>query len=231
MTMLESPNSAADLYLAASSAEVGRARPVLTGDVFAAVDIPGTSGTELGIVLTHPCSMRADGVNLADRILMARVHESPEIPLEKWATGHFKVMPLPGLLAGQYSASFDEIGLVVSDILDLDERVACLTPFGINLLQQRFVWHLTRFLAPTHRLGEAADAVFVEADLCEEWVDAWMDAGADRNEAADSFHEWIRGNDESGVRRQVLLAQTQRRAGIRREMRKKLPASTGGRDA
>ncbi len=219
---LESPSSADELYLAASADEVEAARPVMTGDVFSEIEIPGTDGTGLGIVLTHPCSMRVDGVNLADRLLMARVATSTNVPLHKWATGHFKVMPLPGLLGAHYSASFDEIGRVASGVLASSERVACLTPFGINLLQQRFVWHLTRFLAPTHRLGESAEAVFEEADLCEEWVAASIEAGADAGEAAMSFHDWIRSADESGVVRQELLAEPQRRAGLRREMRRLL---------
>jgi len=219
---LESPSSADELYLAASADEVEAARPVMTGDVFSEVEIPGTDGIGLGIVLTHPCSMRVDGVNLADRLLMARVATSTDVPLKKWATGHFKVMPLPGLLGAHHSASFDEIGLVGSGVLAASERVACLTPFGINLLQQRFVWHLTRFLAPTHLLGEAAEAVFEEADLCEEWVASSIEAGTDSGEAAKSFHDWIRGTDESGAVRQALLAEPQRRAGLRREMRKLL---------
>lgn len=219
---LEAPGSAEDLYLASTPDEVQPARPILTGDVFDAIEIPGTSSVGLAIVLTHPCSMRRDGVHLAERLLMARVKEAPEIPLHMWPTGHFKVMPLPGLVEGHYVASFDEIGLVASEVLSHDARVACLTPFGINLLQQRFVWHLTRFLAPTHRLGEASDAVFEEADLCEEWVAAASESGVPPEEAASSFHEWIRESDASGASRQTLLTEPQRRAGIRREMREYL---------
>lgn len=216
---LEAPGAAEDLYLASARDEVEPARPILTGDVFDSIEIPGTSSVDLAIVLTHPCSMRRDGVHLAERLLMARVRQAPEIPLHKWSTGHFKVMPLPGLMGGHYAASFDEIGLVASEVLTDKARVACLTPFGINLLQQRFVWHLTRFLAPTHRLGEASEAVFEEADLCEEWVAAASESGVPPEEAASSFHEWIRESDGSGASRQSLLTEPQRRAGIRREMR------------
>ena len=220
---LEAPGAAEDLYLASAPDEVEPARPILTGDVFDAIEIPGTSSAGLAIVLTHPCSMRRDGVNLAERLLMARVIESAEVPLHKWSTGHFKVMPLPGLMGGHYAASFDDIGLVASEGLTDVARVACLTPFGINLLQQRFVWHLTRFLAPTHRLGEASEAVFEEADLCEEWVSAMVAEGHDSTEAAVAFHDWLRAEHESGQTRQNLLAEPQRRAGIRREMRGVLP--------
>ena len=66
---LECPDAAEHLYLAASPDEVPIARPVMTGDVFTDIAVPGLDGTGLAIVLTHPCSMRVDGVNLAPRLL------------------------------------------------------------------------------------------------------------------------------------------------------------------
>ena len=167
---LECLEAAEDLYLAATPDEVEPSRPMLTGDVFKDVNIPGVDHTGLGIVLTHPCSMRTDGVTLAKRLLMARVSASTAVPLRSWKKGHFKVMPLPLLMGEHHSAPFDEMGMVESTSLCATNRVACLTPYGINLLQQRFVWYLTRFLAPTHRLGEVSEAVFQEVDLCSEWV-------------------------------------------------------------
>ena len=192
---------------------------MMTGDVFTDVAVPGLDGTGLAIVLTHPCSMRVDGVNLAPRLLMARVSPSSPIPLTAWRRGHFKVMPLPDLLGAHHSALFDEIGLVESPSLLENVRTACMTPHGVHLSQQRFIWYLTRFLAPTHRLAEATEAVFVEADLQEEWVEASVDHGDDPKEAAEAFHEWIRSPDQSGVARQDQLKRTDLRAGIRRQMR------------
>ena len=221
-TELECPDAAEEFYLAATPDEVETSRPVLTGDVFEDVVIPGVDGTGLGIVLTHPCSMRTDGVTLARRLLMSRVSASGEIPLKKWKTGHFRVMPLPLLMGKHYSALFEEMGMVESVSLRATNRVACLTPYGINLLQQRFVWYLTRFLAPTHRLGEASEAVFEEVDLCSEWVMASTSVGGDPTAAESSFHEWIRSSDESGTSRQQLLREPQRRAGLRQEMRRRI---------
>ena len=221
---LECPVTASDLYLAASSDEVEIARPFLTGDVFSGVLVPGLESSGLAIVLTHPCSMRVNGVELAKRLHMARVAPGPQIPFDKWKTGHFRVMPLPGLMGEHHSARFDEMGLVDSATLQAAERVACLTPYGVNLLQQRFIWYLTRFLAPTHRLGEASEAVFQEAELEEEWVANATGKGADPIEAARAFHDWIRSSDESGVTRQDQLKEPQRRAGVRREMYRLLRA-------
>lgn len=222
---LESPDSAADLYLAAAADDVEPCRPTLTGDVFAEVQIPGLDSSGPAIVLTHPCSMRRDGVNLADRLLMAEVRAYQKVPLTGWPTGHFRLMPLPGLMGDEtYAASFDSIGLVRSSELVDFQRVACLTPLGINLLQQRLIWYLTRFVVPTFRLNESCAAVFEEADLCEEWALQRVGQGSTIAAAYAEFHAWIRDTDSSGRMRQDGLDDPQRRAGIRRAMREALTA-------
>ena len=221
---LECPDAAEHLYLATSQDEVPIARPLMTGDVLTQITVPGLDGTGLAIVLTHPCSMRVDGAKLASRLLMARVVPTNPIPLPAWRNGHFKVTPLPGLLGTHHSARFDEIGLVESGSLAERKRVACMTPHGVHLLQQRFIWYLTRFLAPTHRLAEVTEAVFEEADLQEEWVDQSMSRGNDPQSAAETFHEWIRSPDSSGVPRQDQLRRADLRAGVRRQMRTHLNA-------
>ena len=224
---LEYPSSLDEIYLARSPSEVERARPFLTGDVFRDITIPGVDNTGQGIIITHPCSMRSDGVELAEKLLVARVSPSTEIPLKGWGKGYFNVMPLPGMMDEHWSAKFNEIGLVRSEHLLSSERIACLTPYGINLLQQKFIWYLTRFLVETHRLSEVAEAVFEEAELCEEWVVAVRETGSDEQQAARSFHEWIRSKDSAGNRRQELLADPQQRAGIRRQMKQHLAEHCG----
>ncbi|HVM15420.1 MAG TPA: hypothetical protein VM287_13980 [Egibacteraceae bacterium] len=61
-----------------------------------------------------------------------------------------------------------------------------------NLLQQRFIWHLTRFCASTSRLNETCAAIFEEADLHEEWVAHRVATGSEVAAAAAEFHAWIR---------------------------------------
>lgn len=219
---LEYPESTTDLYLASCAEEVELHRPILTGDVFDTISIPGLQGEGLAIVLTHPCSMRRDGVHLAERLLLARVTEYQEIPFEKWETNHFKIMPLPGLRGSPHAARFPDMGLISSDEIEGASRVASLTPFGINLLQQRLIWYLTRFVVPTHRLNEACSAVFEEADLCEEWVAALADRGIDVQEALTKFDDWIRAPGSPAGTRQDALSDIQLRAGIRQEMRRRL---------
>ena len=224
---LESPPSTDSIYLASSVEEVEEARPILTGDVFEELDIPGVDQVGYGMIVTHPCSMRADGVRLSDKLLIARVAHSTVIPFSRWETGHFKVMPLPDLMGQHHSVLLDEIGRVSSSALYNRKRVACLSPFGINLLQQRFIWHLTRFLVPTYLLGKAAEGVFEEVDLCEEWVSFVRRAGGDVSSAPVEFHGWIRSEDDSGVMRQERLSEPQQRAVIRKQMRNYLAKEYG----
>jgi hypothetical protein len=53
MLSLDRPASADELYLARGD-EVEPYRPVLTGDVFSGVSIPGVPHDDLGMVISHP---------------------------------------------------------------------------------------------------------------------------------------------------------------------------------
>lgn len=225
---LEYPDKAESLYLASNSHDVVLSRPFMTGDIFDGVKIPGLPDTGLGIVLTHPCSMRVDGVTLAERLLMARVTKWQKLRLTDWAKGHTRVMPLPGLRDQHHAAHFADIGLVASKALTELERVACLTPIGVNLLQQRFIIYMTRFGVATHKLSELTTPVFDEVDLQEEWVEMVAVSGTTYKDAAQTFHTWIRGKDKTGAMRQAQLRDPQRRAGVRREMKKHLSSSEKG---
>lgn len=220
---LEAPSSIEELYLARGNDEVVISRPILTGDVVSEIEIPGVSGTGDAIVLTHPCSMRRDGVNLAEKLLVARVRESEPIPFDRWPNSFYGRMPLPELHEGSHSAAyFDEMGLVPSDLVEQGTRQACLSRKGINLLQQRFVWYLTRFAVPTHKLDGVSAAVFEEADLAEEWVTDEVDRGVDPSRAAHEFHDWIRADDAPGITRQARLGDPQALPAIRKAMRDEL---------
>src|SRR6266511_58618 len=220
---LEAPASVEELYLA-RGAEVSQARPIMTGDVIKGVDIPGVEVEGDAIILQHPCSMRKGGVNLVDRLLTARVTASEDVPFGRWPTGYFGRMPLPELYGegNHASASFDDIGLVPAPVTEGAERLACLGRKGINLLQQRFVFYLTRFAVPTFQLDRVAAAVFEEADLLEEWTMAALSRGQNAQEAAQQFHEWIRTDDGTGVSRQGRLAEPQGLSAVRRALRREL---------
>lgn len=219
---LEAPASADDLYYVRGE-ETPLGRPFLTGDVVSDLEIPGLEdGADLAVLLTHPCGMRTDGVHLADKILAARVRTYPSVPFTKWATSHFKVMPLPDLIqSGAHAAAmFNEASLIRSARLVASKRVACMSAYGINLLQQRFVWHLTRFAIPTSKLHRVSVQVFREVELQEEWTTTAIERGADPLVGQREFHDWLRSNDGEGKpTRQARLADPQQVAAVRREMR------------
>lgn len=222
---LEAPDTEEDLYHSRGE-DVPEVRPLLTGDVLADVEIPGLDdGKGLAAILTHPCSMRRDGVNLVERVFVARVDSGPAVPLTAW-DGHYGIMPLPDLGPEGHSAvRFGEAGLVRAEILEAAPRIACLSELGINILQQRFIFHLTRFAVPTFKLHETCEAVFREIELHGEWAEARLASGGNMDEIRGEFHAWIRETDAGGRTRQERLANAQQVASVRREMRAALAAT------
>lgn len=226
---LEAPADAADLYLYRGD-EVNDLRPVQTGDVFASVEVPGTGeAAGLAIVLNHPCSMRKNGVELVDRLLVAVVTEYGLVPSQAWPKHHTRVMPLPKLYDDDrhFAARLDQFGLVPSTIVDECQRIACLQPFGVNLLQQRFIFNVARFVVGTSKLNKACAVPFQEIDFLEEWNDGWRDARLPAEEAARAFHDWIREEDSLGSTRQDRLADVQQWSPLRTAMRAHLASLAG----
>ncbi len=160
----------ARLYQALAD-EVNPSRPVFTGDVFSEVDIPGV-GIKAAIVIGHPCSIRGVAGRLVERTPVAAIREHELVAPERWAEGYFKLFPLPGLpLPGNYhAAQLDQFGLALTADLTSADRLACLSHPGINLLQQRLVFHQTRLAVPTQEFQRAFDHTYEEADLLEEWA-------------------------------------------------------------
>jgi hypothetical protein len=92
------------------------------------------------------------------------------VPFNEWPSGYFRVFPLPNLVDGaEYAASFDEVGMVLSERLTPESRVACLSENGILLLQQRKVFSETRAVIKLETLEEASHNVLSEAELLEDW--------------------------------------------------------------
>ena len=191
--------------------EVEPHRPMFTGDVVEDVAIPGVQDSGPAIIVAHPCAMRA-GPSLADRVLVAAVEPASAAPPKQWASGFFDRMPLPDLPSGFHVAWLDRIGRATTTDLVGATRIACLSPVGVNLLQQRLVFHLTRFAVPTKQLWEAFGHTYEEADMLEEW----LEDSADQAARTATFEEWIRDGDPS---RQSRLRDPQQRASVRAELR------------
>jgi len=217
LEIFETPD---DLYLARGE-DVNPLRPLFTGDVVADVAIPGVQDEGMAIVVAHPCSMRGKDAQLEPKVLVAAVRERETMGRLAWAGGHFGLMPLPDLLvAGRlWVARLDDLGKALTEQVSAGTRVACLTPLGVNLLQQRFIWRLTRHEVPTHQLQEASAHVFEEADLLEEWNETVCAAGLPPAQAAASFEAFMRADRGGGKTRQDDLRDPQRRSTVRIDCR------------
>jgi hypothetical protein len=227
------PAFPAELYLYRGE-EVSACRPVMTGDVFADIEIPGVDdGPSLALVLAHPCSMRKKGAHLRDRVMMCQVSDGAPIPLAKWADGYYGVMPLPDLYGNPslgFRATFELAGRVPTADLDLGKRIACLDERGITLLLQRLVFSYTRAPIDTDAIHQSVAHLLVEAELLEEWVEARTervglepDAAASRAAEAE-FDALMCKADESGVTNRVKLREPAARASVRRLVAKTLRA-------
>lgn len=206
--------------------EVAATRPIFTGDVFTGVELPGSTGkikARSVLVLQHPCSMRTNGVDLAWKVLVVEVANRKELDEQSWVGGHFNLMPLPGLrpdIASQsqhQAANFDNLYTVAPALLT--SRIASLSPFGVNILLQRWVHYSSRVVVPTHTFHEQTVAFYEEADLIEEWCDEA--SSEDLQAATQACLNWLR-TDRDGSTYQELLKDPQSHSMIRRAMRKAL---------
>jgi hypothetical protein len=131
------------------------------------------------VLVAHPCSIRGRNAHFREHMLTAAVRELSETPgAGAWTRGRFDQTPLPGLLgAGFHVGRFAEIGRALTRDLQESDRLACMSVFGVNLMQQRLIMNLTRFEVPTFNLLEAFAHTFEEADILEDWNDVVCAAG------------------------------------------------------
>lgn len=206
------------LYLA-RGAEVSVSRPYFTGDVLNSIAIPGVQTEGAAMIVAHPCSMRGREARLRNQILVAAVAPHDAVPPQRWTDGFYDRMPLPELRGPGTAFEcgwLDQLGRADRVEIQTSERIACASPVGVNMLQQRLVFHLTRVEVPTSTFWDAFAHTFEEADLLEEWADELGERlGLDA--AAAEFEAWIRGES-----RQQRLRDPQQRAPIRIELRVEL---------
>ena len=176
MSGLDRPNLSDELYLARGS-DVEAYRPIITGDIFQGLRVPGSEDDGgLAMVVAHPCSMR-QGAHLKPHVQMAVVRNGPPIPLDRW-DGNYGVMPLPELhRPGDLSprAVFELAGRVPTDELLRHRRMACLSAKGILLLLQRMTFSMTRVVVDLDILLGSIDFVLEEVELLDEWMQGRLD--------------------------------------------------------
>ena len=205
--------------------DVAVERPTFTGDVFR-VDEHADGNSGLIQLVQHPCALRLDGIHLLPALIAVSVEYRANAQDLGWS-GNYKMMPLPALSPEAPDgiphavALFDSPLVVTPEQLASGERVACLSPVGVNLLLQRWVHHNSRVVVPTHKYQDATGGPFEEADILEEWCEDQEDLVFASQEAM----EWLREDIGDGLRRQDRLRDPQQRSPVRVEMRVYLKAT------
>jgi hypothetical protein len=217
--MLATPTSVDEIYVARG--DVAPHRPLLQGDVFDGIVIPGVEiEHDRALVATHPCTMRKGAV-IVERVKALPVTPYQEVDLDRWADSHYRVFPLPQLVDGQhYAARFDEIGMVRTSDLTLSRRVATLSDQGILMFQQRQIFADTRAVLPLDRLQQVSAAVLAEVELLEEWNERLVGEGGpeELETEARAFDELLSASPD-GLALRAMLGDPARRSHVRKVVR------------
>lgn len=242
---LDVPSSPRGIYLD----EVSVYRPILTGDIFRSVRVPGSSDVEashnLTMIVAHPSVMR-DGSTLTDRAKAAPVVPIGGVRKTHWTPDRFDIFPLPCLKSVCESNGFPDVtnlawaadlrlsGPVDTDLLDVGQRVACLSPEGVLLLLQRFVHTDTRAAVRLDTLESVFLSKLEEVELLETWTEDVLTAhppddlatglaacAAEFDAFLESIHapsglrlrDMLNNSLQRGIAQKAVLAEIERRIG------------------
>jgi len=184
-------------------ADVSRARPLLQGDVFDDVVLPGFGEEPRRVqIVAHPCAMRT-GATLTPRITVAPVEPVEPVEPHQLVTGRGwqrnpRVMPLAELVEGEHFATkFVDVTACPAELLTRDRRIATLSHQGIYVLQQRLIKHYTRTEMALEVLRSESAPVLTEAVLLWDWLERVLtEAEIGDDEALDAeagvFEQWMR---------------------------------------
>ncbi len=203
--------------------EVSWTRPLLQGDVFDGVVLPGFGDEPMKVqIVAHPCAMRA-GPDLVPRITVAPVEKYQKVTGTAWDRS-LRIMPLAELVDGQhYATKFVDVTAAPGQLLTVESRIASLSNRGILVLQQRLVKHYTRVEMPLELLRRESAAVLVEAELQQGWLEEVLTETEQRTKSAIEaeaaiFDEWLgRREDADSLSRRELLRQDINHTDIRRD--------------
>lgn len=225
----EAPEDAAGLYEARG--DVPWARPIMQGDVFTNVELPGFDGKHDVMITQHPCSMR-QGAALRERLSVALAHGSGTINKKDWQ-GHASEMLLPDVDGAGSDARVDfrEAGVVPSAALTRAARTVALSNYGVHVLQQRLVFYQTRLTIDVPTLSETFDPIGTETELQWEWVEAALAAAPEGDDAAgivaDAEMSFTAYLDENDRERRTRLQESVYRADVRRQVRNEIRSRFG----
>ena len=203
--------------------EVSWGRPLLQGDVFDGIVLPGLGDDVRKVqIVSHPCAMRR-GAGLLPRVTVAPVERHARVQGQHSWNGHLRVMPLPKLSDGMdYATKFVDVTAAPAELLTLERRIASLSQRGIYVLQQRLVKHYTRFEVELELLRRESAPVLTEAMLQWDWIDAVLSPEEQASKAAIDaeatvFDVWL---GEGSPSRRDLLKQEIHHSDIRRQLQR-----------
>lgn len=196
------------------------ARPILQGDVFENIVVPGLGDEPLTVqIVMHPCSMRR-GSGLVERVQVAPIRSYSKV--NDW-NGHIRVMPLPDLREDgkTYAATFVDKSAVPASSLTLDKRIASLSHQGIYVLQQRIVVDETRLEVELGALRAQSAPILAEAEMQETWVETRLGGSgvldvAEVERAGAEFQAWL---DQDKKKRRTELENELNHSKLRRAVR------------
>lgn len=186
---------------------VSWARPLLQGDVFDGIVLPGFGDVPMKVqIINHPCAMRI-GANLTPRITVAPVEPHSLVNGRGW-DGNLRIMPLPALIDEKHFATkFVDVTAAPAELLTRRRRIATLSHQGIYILQQRLIKHYTRVEMPLELLRRESAAVLTEGVLQWDWIEDVLTEEELADESAIEaegkvFDTWLGEGDPS--RRELL---------------------------
>jgi hypothetical protein len=199
---------------------VSWARPLLQGDVFGGVVLPGFGDQPMKVqIISHPCAMRK-GANLTPRITVAPVEPDSPVTGERGWNGNLRVMPLPQLIDEKHFATkFVDVTAAPAELLTWPRRIATLSHQGIYILQQRLIKHYTRVEMPLELLRRESAAVLTEGTLQWDWIETVLTEKELSDESAidaegKAFDAWLSEGDPS---RRDLLRHEIHHSDVRRQ--------------
>lgn len=199
---------------------VSWARPLLQGDVFDGIVLPGFGDQPMKVqIINHPCAMRT-GANLTPRITVAPVEPHPAVIGQHGWDGNLRVMPLPELIDKKHFATkLVDVTAAPAELLTRARRIATLSHQGIYVLQQRLIKHYTRVEMPLELLRRESAAVLTEAVLQWDWIEDVLTEAEQADESAIEaeakvFDAWL---GEGGPSRRELLRDEIHHADVRKQ--------------
>ncbi len=158
-------------------------KPVMTGDIFLGVRVPGEPQPADVMIAGHPCTIRR-GAILAERVPCARIVDHQWVPYHRWPNydkSHFPLSGGAGVGEDRCVALWDWLGVPAIELLR-SRRQTTLQDQGIYVFLQRLIHSFSRFAPPVSVLREASGHVLAEAELEYTWMLELFDGEPDSSE-------------------------------------------------